>query len=175
MLENPKNTVDYDEGLAERIEHRVASMGADGKLVLDANGEVYQVNLLEKLLVPLLSKLGNLVIDGGIWMNTQRPEWNDANNALVGQGLSMVTLYYMRRYVRFLQQLLAEDSRIDRPVQRSEPMAGRDGGRPQQRPPSAGCRPDQCGATLRVARSTWPGRQPLSQSLFTSRSRSRER
>ena len=111
LLENPKNTVDYDEGLAERIEHRVASMGADGKLVLDANGEVYQVNLLEKLLVPLLSKLGNLVIDGGIWMNTQRPEWNDANNALVGQGLSMVTLYYMRRYVRFLQQLMAEDAK----------------------------------------------------------------
>ena len=52
--------------------------------------------------MPLLSKLGNLVIDGGIWLNTQRPEWNDANNALVGHGLSMVTLYYLRRYVRFL-------------------------------------------------------------------------
>jgi hypothetical protein len=63
--------------------------------------------LLEKLLVPLLAKLGNLVIGGGIWMNTQRPEWNDANNALVGHGLSMVTLYYMRRYIRFLQQLIA--------------------------------------------------------------------
>ena len=111
LLEDPKNTVDYDEALAERIEHRIETMGADGKLVLDTNDEVYQVNLLEKLLVPLLSKLGNLVIDGGIWMNTQRPEWNDANNALVGQGLSMVTLYYMRRYVRFLQQMMAEDSR----------------------------------------------------------------
>jgi hypothetical protein len=111
LLENPKDTVDYDEALADQIERRVSTMGADGKLVLDATGEVYQVNLLEKLLVPLLSKLGNLVIDGGIWMNTQRPEWNDANNALVGQGLSMVTLYYLRRYIRFLQQLLAEDSR----------------------------------------------------------------
>ena len=110
LLKNPKSTVEYDEALAERIEHRVASMGADGKLLLDTDGNVYQVNLLEKLLVPLLSKLGNLVIDGGIWMNTQRPEWNDANNALVGQGLSMVTLYYMRRYIRFLQQLLAEES-----------------------------------------------------------------
>ncbi|MDH3935132.1 MAG: hypothetical protein OEU62_08190, partial [Gammaproteobacteria bacterium] len=38
------------------------------------------------------------------------PEWNDANNALVGQGLSMVTLYYMRRYITFLQQLLAQES-----------------------------------------------------------------
>ena len=110
LLEDPKNTVDFENSLAGEIERRVAAMGADGKLVLDANGEAYQVNLLEKLLVPLLSKLGNLVIDGGIWLNTQRPEWNDANNALVGHGLSMVTLYYMRRYVTFLRQLLATES-----------------------------------------------------------------
>jgi hypothetical protein len=108
LLGNPKNTVVYDGQLAEKIEHRVDNMGADGKLVLNPTGTVYQVNLLEKLLVPLLAKLGNLVIDGGIWMNTQRPEWNDANNALVGQGLSMVTLYYMRRYVRFLRQTLGD-------------------------------------------------------------------
>ena len=110
LLDNPKNTVVYDEQLAERIEQRVAKNGADGKLLLDGDGQVYQVNLLEKLLVPLLAKLGNLVIDGGIWLNTQRPEWNDANNALVGQGLSMVTLYYMRRYVHFLQQLLGDET-----------------------------------------------------------------
>jgi len=110
LLEDPKSTVYYDEDLANRIEQRVADTGSDGKLILDADGNVYQVNLLEKLLVPLLAKLGNLVVDGGIWMNTQRPEWNDANNALVGQGLSMVTLYYMRRYVRFLRQLLESES-----------------------------------------------------------------
>nr|MDJ0750589.1 hypothetical protein [Woeseiaceae bacterium] len=109
-LADPKNTVVFDEDLAAAIDERVASFGADGKLVLDRAGNVYQVNLLEKLLVPLLSKLGNLVVDGGIWLNTQRPEWNDANNALVGQGLSMVTLCYMRRYVRFLLDLLAADS-----------------------------------------------------------------
>ena len=110
LLDDPKDTVVYDEALAEQIEQRVADIGADGKLLLDSNGLVYRVTLLEKLLVPLLSKLGNLVIDGGIWMNTQRPEWNDANNALVGQGLSMVTLYYMRRYVSFLQELLEGES-----------------------------------------------------------------
>jgi len=109
LLENPKSTVTYDEELAERIEHRVATMGADGKLVLGPDREVCQVNLLEKLLVPLLCKLGNLVVDGGIWLNTQRPEWNDANNALVGHGLSMVTLCYMRRYVHFLSELLATE------------------------------------------------------------------
>ena len=108
MIADSKNTVYYADDLAERIEQRVATTGADGKLVLDPDGNVYQVNLLEKLLVALLAKLGNLVVDGGIWLNTQRPEWNDANNALVGQGLSMVTLYYMRRYVTFLRDLLAE-------------------------------------------------------------------
>lgn len=107
LLKNAKSTVGYDQNKATLIEQRVAELGADGKLVLDGAGKVYQVNLLEKLLVPLLSKLGNLVLDGGIWLNTQRPEWNDANNALVGQGLSMVTLYYMRRYLTFLQSLLS--------------------------------------------------------------------
>jgi hypothetical protein len=109
LLDEPKHTVVYDDDWANAIKHRVAEIGADGKLVLDGNSQVYQVNLLEKLLVPLLSKLGNMVIDGGIWMNTQRPEWNDANNALVGHGLSMVTLCYMRRYVRFIIDLLADD------------------------------------------------------------------
>lgn len=109
LLIDPKNTVDFDSETARVIEQRVAEMGADGKLVLDRNGAVFQVNLFEKLLVPLLAKLGNLVVDGGIWLNTQRPEWNDANNALVGHGLSMVTLCYMRRYVAFLVDLIAEE------------------------------------------------------------------
>ena len=110
LLANPKSTVEYDHALAERIELRTQAMGADGKLVLGDDDEVYLVSLFEKLLVPLLAKLGNLVVDGGIWLNTQRPEWNDANNAIVGSGLSMVTLYYMRRYVDFLQKLLAGES-----------------------------------------------------------------
>ena len=111
LLDNPKDTVVFNHALAKRIEQRVADNGADGKLVLDSGGEVYQVTLLEKLLVPLLAKLGNFVLGGGIWLNTQRPEWNDANNALVGHGLSMVTLYYMRRYVCFLQELIAAESK----------------------------------------------------------------
>ncbi|MEW6998671.1 hypothetical protein AADZ86_13370 [Colwelliaceae bacterium BS250] len=106
LVENAKDTVEYDEDCAALIEQRVAEIGSDGKLLLDNTGKVYLVNLLEKLLVTLLCKLGNFVVDGGIWLNTQRPEWNDANNALVGQGLSMVTLSYLRRYISFLQGLL---------------------------------------------------------------------
>lgn len=111
LIRNAKDTVMFDQPLADQINRRVESMGADGKLLLNDSGDVYQVNLLEKLLVALLCKLGNLVVDGGIWLNTQRPEWNDANNALVGQGLSMVTLYYLRRYVRFLQDLLEHETK----------------------------------------------------------------
>ena len=109
IVQDPKNTVAYDERVEELIQARIEHTGADGKLVWNAEGEVYQVNLLEKLIVPLLSKLSNFVLRGGIWLNTQRPEWNDANNALVGQGLSMVTLYYMRRYIAFMTDLLASE------------------------------------------------------------------
>ena len=71
------------------------------------SGQVFHVTLAEKLLVLLLAKLANLVPEGGIWMNTQRPEWNDANNALVGKGLSVVTAAYLRRFIVFCQALLA--------------------------------------------------------------------
>ena len=50
----------------------------------DPGGEVIHVNMVEKLLVPVLAKLSNFVPEAGIWLNTQRPEWNDANNALAG-------------------------------------------------------------------------------------------
>lgn len=106
LFANPKDTVMFNEQKQATTEELTENMGSDGRLVMSSKGEVYQVNLLEKLLVPLLSKLSNFVIDGGIWLNTQRPEWNDANNAIVGNGLSMVTLYYMRRYVTFMQKLI---------------------------------------------------------------------
>ncbi len=108
LFANPKNTVVFNHDLQKIIEDRVARLGSDGRLILDDEENIYQVNLCEKIVVPLLAKLSNLVLDGGIWLNTQRPEWNDANNAIVGNGLSMVTLYYMRRYVTFLQDLLAD-------------------------------------------------------------------
>jgi hypothetical protein len=107
IVRDPRVTIDYDQERARLIDERVRALGADGKLLPGPDGTIYHVNLLEKLLVPLLSKLSNFVPDGGIWMNTQRPEWNDANNALVGDGLSMVTVAYLRRYVAFLEGFLA--------------------------------------------------------------------
>jgi hypothetical protein len=107
LLCDPHHTIDFDTEEAARIEGRVAAVGADGKLLWQGD-EVALVPLAEKLLVPLLAKLTNFIPGGGIWMNTQRPEWNDANNALVGYGVSMVTLYQVRRYLSFLRDLFSD-------------------------------------------------------------------
>ncbi len=108
LLKDPHNTIDFDEELDALIDQRVAAVGADGRLIWDKNDSVYNVNLTEKLLATVLAKLSNFIPEAGIWMNTQRPEWNDANNALVGYGVSMVTLYYTRRYQQYLLQLFSE-------------------------------------------------------------------
>lgn len=106
IVGNPSETIDFDSTLDAHIAERVKARGTDGKLVTNAGGGVHHGILLEKLLVPALAKLSNLVPDAGIWMNTQRPEWNDANNALAGGGVSVVTLNYLRRYMAFLNNLL---------------------------------------------------------------------
>lgn len=106
LVRDPKDTITFDHAAHHRALQRQAEVGADGAYVWSADGEVLRVTLLEKLLVPALSKLSNLVVGGGIWLNTQRPEWNDANNALVGTGVSVVTLSYLRRYLAQLAQLI---------------------------------------------------------------------
>jgi hypothetical protein len=106
LIADPRRSIVFDHEMDRKISDRANKLGADGKSRCDAAGGIYHVNLLEKLLVPMLAKMSNLVLAGGIWMNTQRPEWNDANNALAGFGLSMVTLYYLRRYVQFMLDLL---------------------------------------------------------------------
>ena len=107
LLRDPHDTVVFDAEAEATIEQRVEAVGADGKMIWDGDGEVLLVTLAEKLLVPLLAKLTNFIPEGGIWMNTQRPEWNDANNALVGYGVSMVTLFALRRYLGVLRDVLA--------------------------------------------------------------------
>ncbi|TFC29686.1 hypothetical protein E3O53_05035 [Cryobacterium sp. TMT2-18-3] len=118
ILTDPYNTITFDDERQRAISRRVAAEGSDGRLVHGADGDLVRVTLAEKVLLLLLAKLVNLVPDGGIWMTTQRPEWNDANNALVGRGLSVVTLAYLRRYLVFVQDLLTVD------VELSSELAG---------------------------------------------------
>lgn len=115
-----RNTIDFDSELAAAIDQRVVKLGADGKLLPDSDGGIHRVTLVEKILTLSLAKLSNFIPDGGIWLNTQRPEWNDANNALVGNGLSMVTACYLHRWCKFMEDWIAtvpsESFKVSKPV-----------------------------------------------------------
>ncbi|MBD0831837.1 hypothetical protein ICJ83_06810 [Aestuariibaculum sp. TT11] len=108
ILKNPKDTIDFDYKLDEKIHNKRDEEGADGALLTDGSANIYHVNLIEKLLATVLAKMSNFIPEGGIWLNTQRPEWNDANNALVGNGVSMVTLYYLYRFLNFFEKVVAK-------------------------------------------------------------------
>ncbi len=110
ILKNPKDTIDFDHAFDQAIRKRRARVGADGALEQAKDGTIYQVNFIEKILATVLAKLSNFIPEGGIWMSTQRPEWNDANNALVGNGVSMVTLYYLRRFLNFFDELFKKST-----------------------------------------------------------------
>ena len=112
IVADPKNSIRFDDEEHKRIQALIPTMGPDAKMLLDANGQIRLTTMADKLLITLLTKLSNFIPNAGIWMNTLRPEWNDANNALVGYGASMVTLCYMRRYVAFLQSLIDTDVQI---------------------------------------------------------------
>ncbi len=111
-LADPHHTIEFDYDHHRLVTERAMTEGGDGRLV-HRDAELVRVTLAEKLLLLLAAKVVNLVPGGGIWMNTQRPEWNDANNALVGHGLSVVTLAYLRRYLKQLSSLLVVPARVD--------------------------------------------------------------
>lgn len=112
ILADPRSTIEFDHASHEALVAAADDLGADGRLMRDEAGEVRLVTLLEKLLVPPLVKLTNLVPGGGVWLNTQRPEWNDANNALAGWGLSIVTLCALRRYLALIGRVLPDDASV---------------------------------------------------------------
>ncbi|WP_339895860.1 hypothetical protein [uncultured Algibacter sp.] len=107
-LINPKDTIDFDHDLDAKIHQKKEELGADGALLRDKTFFIYKVNLIEKLLATVLAKVSNFIPEGGIWLNTQRPEWNDANNALVGNGVSMVTLNYLNRFLNFFEKIVSQ-------------------------------------------------------------------
>jgi len=108
LLKDPKNTIEFDHQREEKIQFKKEEIGGDGALLRETHVFIYKVNFIEKIMATTLAKLANYIPEGGIWMNTQRPEWNDANNALVGNGVSMVTLYYLRRFLVFFKDVLAQ-------------------------------------------------------------------
>ncbi len=110
IVDNPQDTIVFDHDLHEKLISRSQQIGSDGKLVGFNDNQTVKATFKEKILVTLLTKLSNFVPEAGIWLNTQRPEWNDANNALVGNGASMVTLYHLRRFTSFFLDLVKESA-----------------------------------------------------------------
>lgn len=108
ILKDPKDTIEFDFESDREIRKKIEEIGADGALLGSGSEDIHHVNFLEKILATVLAKVSNFIPEGGIWMNTQRPEWNDANNALVGNGVSMVTLYYLRRFLKFFEPVLKQ-------------------------------------------------------------------
>jgi hypothetical protein len=102
---NPKATIVFDDAAHARARARADRIGADGLMVCDGDDRPMLATLAEKLAIIVLAKAGSLVPGGGLWLHTQRPEWNDANNALVGNGLSIVTLAHLRRFLVFIVTL----------------------------------------------------------------------
>ena len=115
-LKNPKDTIDFDFELDAVIAKKREELGVDGALLRDRNYFIYKVNLIEKLLATVLAKISNFIPEGGIWLNTQRPEWNDANNALVGNGVSMVTLNYLNRFINFFEKVVVKSTTEQVPI-----------------------------------------------------------
>ena len=115
IVHDPKNTILFDQAAHDSIFEQIPIYGQDARLLMAKDGQPLLVTFTEKLLITLLTKLSNFIPEAGIWMNTLRPEWNDANNALVGNGASMVTLYYMRRFVAFLIELYGGTTQASSP------------------------------------------------------------
>ena len=109
ILSSPSATIDFENDKSDRLIQLATSQGEDAKLVAGQNGPL-RSTLAEKLLISGLTKLGNLIPDAGIWLNTQRPEWNDANNALVGNGASVVTTFYLARFFDYLKNWWSDKS-----------------------------------------------------------------
>lgn len=110
ILTNPRNTIVFDLERSDRLIQLTSVIGTDARLVLDKNQKPFLVSLTAKLIQVIIAKVSNLIPGGGIWLNMQRPEWNDANNAVAGYGLSMVTVCYLRRLISFLISLYREST-----------------------------------------------------------------
>ncbi|MBQ7158291.1 MAG: hypothetical protein IJS09_02540 [Treponema sp.] len=107
---DPRNSIRFDYELNKSIKKQEKSFGMDARCILQ-DDKLQLTTLSTKVIQLLLAKLLNHIPGAGIWMNTQRPEWNDANNALAGYGASVVTMCYLHRMLRFFIDLCKKNER----------------------------------------------------------------
>lgn len=108
VYKTPRTSIAFDYKLEDKIKSLEKNYGFDARLILDKDENVQLTTMTTKLLQLVLAKLLNHIPEAGLWMNTQRPEWNDANNALAGFGTSVVTMSYLHRMLKFMSKLFAD-------------------------------------------------------------------
>jgi hypothetical protein len=113
QIADPKHTIFFDAQANEHAHARAQRIGTDGLMVCNSDDQPVLATFAEKLAIILIAKAASLVPGGGIWLHTQRPEWNDANNALVGNGVSVVTLAQLRRLLVWMASLPCLDQAFE--------------------------------------------------------------
>ncbi|MEI2825941.1 MAG: hypothetical protein V9F04_05655 [Dermatophilaceae bacterium] len=109
LVADPRSTVHFDEvAHAAAVERGGANRRRRAAARRCARRNLVRATMAEKLLLIVAAKIANLVPGAGIWMNTQRPEWNDANNALVGTGVSVVSTAQLIALVDTMHHMLGQ-------------------------------------------------------------------
>jgi len=108
MLVTPGDTVIFDGERDGALQDAMAQRGTDMVIARNRHGDVQRVTLFEKLLLTALVKSSNFIPDAGIWLNGQRPEWNDALNAIVGKAASVVTACHLKLFLDLLSAVVAD-------------------------------------------------------------------
>lgn len=105
IYKDPRNSIEFNYDMDKELKSLEKTYGTDARLILNDDNSVQLTTMTTKVIQIVLAKVLNHIPGAGIWMNTQRPEWNDANNALAGFGTSVVTMCYLHRMLEFLVKL----------------------------------------------------------------------
>ncbi len=110
ILKTPGDTVIFDAAANDSLRRNIQLSGTDEVLARNLDKQIHYVSLAEKLLLTSLVKISNFVPGAGIWLSTQRPEWNDALNALAGKGASVITACHLKVFLERLDELFEDVS-----------------------------------------------------------------
>ncbi|WP_294428920.1 hypothetical protein [uncultured Treponema sp.] len=105
IVKDPRNSISFEHEMDKALRQKEKDFGTDARSIIDEGANLQLTTLSTKLMQLVLAKILNHIPDAGIWMNTQRPEWNDANNALAGWGTSVVTMCYLERMLSFFIEM----------------------------------------------------------------------
>ena len=65
LLEDPKNTIDFDHEREKKVEFKKDEIGGDGALLRETHVFIYKVNFIEKIMATMLAKVANFIPEGG--------------------------------------------------------------------------------------------------------------